>query len=844
MGKSKATKESILEEFENKLWKVFDLVRGELPVYNYYLICLLLVLKKENLLGKYEDSDVDTLKERFIEQTDQKLNSNEKFSFLIDVLDVYDPVIMSLSEQTFKELLQFIDSLNNNVLSEYYALLLENLMFRIAKLEGRARGHHYQSLELSRLAYSLSGRDSNQVIYNPFGGDASIVPFLKNDSILYIGEEINERQWALGELRAVVHSKQNYCYHFQKDSVTEWNSYGYEFDLIISNPPFGIRLNQPVMGRLGLIKTIEHFIIEKGVDSIKPDGKLILVLPNGFFFRGGSDYELRQYLVQEDLIEAIISLPAGILFNTGIPINILVIQKSKTEKGLIKLINAQSFVSRSSNDYIIINEHGILDALQDTRNSDILRIVRNDEVIRNDFNLNVPRYFQKEIDGVILGAISSLVRGEKITSPIKGKYVRIKDLQDDRINYLLDSNALEKREIPRNSYKLIKSSILLATRWKSLKPTFFKYLGDPVYVSNDIAALSIDESKVDAEFLINELKSEYISEQLESLRVNAVVPSISKHDLLEVKISLPSLVEQRAKVKGIKEAYLDEKKREILYLEKITGLESGIKEQNIYLRHSLAGPASNLKGAIINVRRIIEEKIKAKIPEINQLKISPSHNLNLGDYLILLERDILKIAEIVSKTTYLQTNIENKTLRPIDIVSFLKKYLQEIREIKKNDYEIILDIDKEAFLDENKNEIMVFVQANEDLLSDVFNNLIQNSEQHAFTNKQKNRIEFFVTMNYQDPDRPGTDIVILVSNTGTVFNNNFTIQDYCRKGGKTGDNAGEGFGGYLICEIIKYFNGKLDIINEQGTEVIPETDLATSFEIILPIIQAETDENV
>ncbi|MBK7390179.1 MAG: hypothetical protein IPI23_14230 [Bacteroidetes bacterium] len=80
------------------------------------------------------------------------------------------------------------------------------------------------------------------------------------------------------------------------------------------------------------------------------------------------------------------------------------------------------------------------------------------------------------------------------------------------------------------------------------------------------------------------------------------------------------------------------------------------------------------------------------------------------------------------------------------------------------------------------------------------------------------------------------EIQILFSNTGKTFPTDFTISDFIRKGSKFGTNSGAGYGGWYINEIIKKFNGAFDIIDETGSEGLPNTDLA-KFEINFPIIK-------
>jgi len=95
------------------------------------------------------------------------------------------------------------------------------------------------------------------------------------------------------------------------DSVFEWPDYSQRFDLIVSIPPFGMRIDNQFDFINPDIKTAEQFLIEKGINSIRMGGKLIAALPTGILYRGGSELELRKKLIGNDLIDTIISFPSG-----------------------------------------------------------------------------------------------------------------------------------------------------------------------------------------------------------------------------------------------------------------------------------------------------------------------------------------------------------------------------------------------------------------------------------------------------------------------------------------------------------------------------------------------------
>jgi type I restriction enzyme M protein len=398
----------------------------------------------------------------------------------------------------------------------------------------------------------------NSSVFNPFAGLASFGVFL--DQIQdYFGQELNRKTWALGALRLMAYSRPGVPKYVCDDSILHWPE-NQKFDLIIANPPFGVRLNQRDQYQYPEIRTVEQFLIHKGISSLKSNGKLIAVLPAGILFRGGADQRLRETLIENDLIETIISFPGGVLLNTVIPFVVLVLNKDKKLQGQVRFVDVKRFVESKGARGKVLNDYSIIAHIESNNESDVLRVVSNHKIQENNYNLDVHRYFQKDIVTeknehlVKLRDVMEFVRGQRGDLPVIGKLVRIRDMKDDKIDYKLDISILERTELRRpDLYQLNDSCLLLAIRWRTLKPTLFKYDGEPIFRNQDILSFKVDESILDITYLINELHSDYVQEQLEAYRMGTTIPFIRKDDLCEVVIKLPPLEEQKAKVQGIVE---------------------------------------------------------------------------------------------------------------------------------------------------------------------------------------------------------------------------------------------------------------------------------------------------
>jgi type I restriction enzyme M protein len=159
--------------------------------------------------------------------------------------------------------------------------------------------------------------------------------------------------------------------------------------------------------------------VQHMIAVLKQDGRMGTVLPHGVLFRGGAEGKIRQKLIEHDLIEGIIGLPASLFYNTGIPACLLIVNKKKPKhlQNKIIIIDASKEYKEGKNQNTIEDEHidrivKAYDAEQDIER--FMRVVDLAELAENDYNLNITRYIDNhevvdDIDlKVVLGNISTL----------------------------------------------------------------------------------------------------------------------------------------------------------------------------------------------------------------------------------------------------------------------------------------------------------------------------------------------------------------------------------------------------------------------------------------------------
>jgi type I restriction enzyme M protein len=179
------------------------------------------------------------------------------------------------------------------------------------------------------------------------------------------------------------------------------------YDRVIANPPFSLKnwgreeaeADEFNRFRFGLPpkNAGDYAFIQHMIATLNDEGKAGVVMPHGVLFRGGAEGKIRQGILEEDLIEAIIGLPANLFYGASIPAVILVISKNKEEykKGKVLFIDASQDYQEGRNQNFLRDEDiqkivSTYDAWKDVEK--YCRVVTLEEIRGNDYNLNIARY--------------------------------------------------------------------------------------------------------------------------------------------------------------------------------------------------------------------------------------------------------------------------------------------------------------------------------------------------------------------------------------------------------------------------------------------------------------------
>lgn len=788
---------------EKQITKIFDLLRTEpIDSSEYHVVLFLLSLYKDGVISKEILCDHDDVHENIFTRIHKVDKAIAKLYGAI--YNGFESTVKRISSKGLNAVIQEISEIEKKVLSNDFPSIFDEILYRITQSQGRHGGEFIQPLELTRLMCTMVELSKKSKIFNPFAGLASFGVYLDQGHD-YLGQEINHETCALGALRLMAYERSDTSQYTCEDSILNWPDQSEKFDLILANPPFGLRLSQEQREVCPDGNSIEQFLIEKSINSLNEKGKLIALLPQSFLFKSSSK-RFRERLIENDLIDTIISLPGGLLLNTGIPLVVLVIGKDKKKPGKVRFIDAKDFVEIKNSRERILNDASLNRLVHDIdQDSDAVRIVENVQIIEFNYNLHAPRYFQKHIEGTKLRDILDEFRGKKDKLSKGGKFIRIRDLKDDRVDFKLDLSEVGEMELSSRPLRQINETcLLLASCWVKLKPTLFDYSETPILLNSDIMPFKVNEKHVDLAYLISELHAEYVQDQLDSFRLGGTIPRIRKEDLLEVVIKLPSLKEQRAKVEGVLE-FSDSIKVWINEKNAIAhGQEASQFNEFASLKHTLGRPRQNILDWTDNLLHFLSVK-REGFDTLNKT------------FHELYEKDILSALKEIKHDVNFMTNVLEKGEHglivndyPITILSLLEinSLVMELSENGFNFKIVNHFLPEEDLLERG-------VQGNIVLLKILLQNILTNAHKYGYDEMSDGNEVVF------DLKEIDGFLSMEVRNNGKSFPKNFDRDKFITKYSTADSQLGTGLGGYDIHRIASYFNNPDWILSLNNDPIYP-----------------------
>lgn len=315
-------------------------------------------------------------------------------------------------------------SSDDDLLGDAYEYLMKNF----ASESGKSKGQFYTPAEVSRLMAYVIGLEKstkpNDTIYDPTCGSGSLLlkalAQTQNGATIY-GQEKDVATVGLAKMNMILHGiatadiaqGDTITNPFYKDEVGDLKT----FDYIVANPPFstkswlrGANLNDEY-GRwnaeIGVPpnKNGDYAFLLHIIRSLNHKGQGACILPHGVLFRGNAEEKIRKNIIRKGYIKGIIGLPSNLFFGTGIPACIIILDKSEAHnrKGIF-MIDAKDGYIKDGNKNRLREEdiQKVVDAWNEQKDIPYFaRFITIEEIEKNEYNLNIPRYISPKDDEVL-----------------------------------------------------------------------------------------------------------------------------------------------------------------------------------------------------------------------------------------------------------------------------------------------------------------------------------------------------------------------------------------------------------------------------------------------------------
>ncbi len=349
---------------------------------------------------------------------------------------------------------------DQDIIGNTYIYLIE----RFASDAGKKGGEYYTPTQISQLLAKLVSPKAGDKICDPACGSGSLLinvaGEIGSDDYALYGQESNGSTWTLARMNMFLHGRDS--------ARLEWgdtlnnpqlieNDKLMKFNIVVANPPFSLDKWGAEDAANDIYKRFWRgvppkskgdyaFISHMVETALSREGKVGVIVPHGVLFRGGAEGKIRQSLIEDNLLDAVIGLPANLFPSTSIPVAILIFDRSREQGGINEARKDVLFIDaskefQSGKAQNTLREQDIEKILTTYKSREAINkysyLAKLDEIQENDYNLNIPRYVDtfEEEEEIDIVAVQSEI--EKLEAELVDVKAKMKD-------YLKELGIIEK----------------------------------------------------------------------------------------------------------------------------------------------------------------------------------------------------------------------------------------------------------------------------------------------------------------------------------------------------------------------------------------------------------------
>lgn len=363
-------------------------------------------------------------------------SSYDQFNGLFDDVDLQSKKLGQDDQQrnvTITEVLKKLDAIDvlgheGDVIGDAYEFLISEFASEAGKKAGEFYTPHMVSDMMARMV-AMNQEDKRLFsVFDPTMGSGSLMLNVRNylnhpEKVKYHGQELNTTTFNLAKMNLILHGVESEDMNLRNGDTLnkDWpTDEPYTFDAVVMNPPYSAKWSADATflddsrfnryGKLAPKSKADFAFLLHGFYHLKETGTMAIVLPHGVLFRGAAEGVIRQKLLEDGSIYAVIGLPANLFFGTSIPTTIIILKKQRSSRDVLFIDASNDFIKgKNQNKLSPENVEKLIETYTNREDSEkYAHLATFEEIKENDYNLNIPRYvdtFEEEepVDMVEVG---------------------------------------------------------------------------------------------------------------------------------------------------------------------------------------------------------------------------------------------------------------------------------------------------------------------------------------------------------------------------------------------------------------------------------------------------------